>query len=146
MEYNNEIIIDLPREKIMKFWMEPEMMKKWSPTLEKIELVKGKAFTPGANSKFIFKAEAGKRPMEMHETILEIEIPKVFNYLYEMDGVKNWSNNEFLEIDSGKTKWLAHNKFVFDFDISDQEEKLIEQFSKQTMEDMLHFKKFVENA
>lgn len=145
MEYSNEIVINLPREEIMKFWMDPEMMKKWSPTLETIELVEGKAFTQGAKSKLIFKVEKGKKPVEMLETIIKIEIPTIFNYLFEMDGVKNWSDNEFRKIDANKTQWIAHNKFAFDFDITDQEKKLIEQFSKQTMEDMEHFKRYVEN-
>ena len=142
MEYTNEILIDVPQKQLVELLVNPELMKKWSPTLQSVELLEGKALVAGAKSKLIF--DTGDSLLEMIETLTEIELPNIYNCLYESEGVKNWSNNTFSAVSPNQTKWFASNRFEFAFDISDREKKMIKEFSEQTRADMVYFKEYAE--
>lgn len=88
----------------------------------------------------------GKREIEMIETITKRNLPDEFAGTYEAKNVFNIISNKFIEMDQGKTKWVAHNEFILKGFM-----KLFGlfgpgMFKKQTMKYMKQFKSFAENA
>ena len=108
MKYSNEILIDLPREKVIELFDNPDNMKYWQKGLVSFEHISGEPGKPGAKSRLKYKM--GKRAIEMIETITDRNLPEEFHGTYEAKGVFNIQKNYFHEID-GKTKWISEAEF-----------------------------------
>lgn len=111
MKYTNEVIIDLPLQKVLELFDSEENMFKWQPELISFEHVSGDKGEVGAKSNLLYKM--GKREVEMVETIIKKDLPGEFNFTYEAKGVWNEMKNSFVEVDPSKTKWISHSEFRF---------------------------------
>lgn len=111
MKYTNEVVIDLPREKVIELFDNPDNMKHWQPGLVSFDHISGTPGQPGAKSKLCF--QMGKREIEMIETITERNLPDEFNGIYEAKGVFNILKNRFIVLDEKHTKWVAETEFQF---------------------------------
>ena len=111
MTYSNEIEIDLPREKVILLFDNPENLKKWMPGLISFEPVSGIPGQPGAVAKLKF--QMGKRMMEMTETVTVRQLPDEFSGTYEMKNVYNEVKNKFIPLGPDKTKYLTESTFHF---------------------------------
>lgn len=110
MRYQLELEIDLPRERVIELFLDPENLPKWQPDLVSFEQVSGgEARAVGAKTKQIHKL--GKREVEMIETITAHNYPDEFSATYEADGVWNLVENRFLDVDERKTKWILESEF-----------------------------------
>lgn len=142
MRYRNEIEIDLPREKVIELFDNPDNLKKWQPGLVSFSEVSGRPGQPGAKSKLVF--EMGKRRIELIETITQRNLPDEFAGTYETKGVFNKISNHFIDMGNGKTKWVADNEFQFQGFMKVMGWLMPGAFKKQSQQYLELFKKFAE--
>jgi len=111
MKYTCETIIQLPRQRVIELFDNPENLKFWMPGLEKFEHIRGEPGKPGSQSRLEFKM--GKRKMVMIETITVRNLPTEFSGTYEVNNVSNEVRNFFEELPDGTTKYSTENYFRF---------------------------------
>ena len=143
MKYTINIDIDLPKEKIIELFDNPDNMKYWQKGFISIESISGTPGQVGAKSKLKYKM--GSREIEMIETITKRDLPNEFSGTYEAKGVWNLNKNYFIELDVNRTKWKSEVEFKFTGFM-----KLIAflvpgSFKKQSMKYLTDFKEFAEN-
>ncbi len=144
MEYTVEKTINLPREKTVALFDDPDNLPKWQPGLRSFDLISGERGQPGAKSRLVF--DTGKRKMEMIETITARNLPDEFSAIYETKGVRNISRHYFFEDEPGKTRWVNENEFYFSGMMKIVALFMRSAFPKQTAAFMDDFKTFAENA
>ncbi|MEO1289115.1 MAG: SRPBCC family protein [Chloroflexota bacterium] len=145
MRYQIEVIIDLPRDRVIELFDNPDNMPKWQPTLTNFEHLEGEAGQAGAKSRLTYKL--GNRNMEMIETIIERNLPEKFSGTYETDSALNINHNTFHVISDNQTKWVTDTEFEFR-SLSMKLMGLVAPFlfKNQTRKFMNDFKTFAENA
>ncbi|POH56842.1 SRPBCC family protein [Arthrobacter glacialis] len=109
MEYTQDIIVNVPRQRFIELFDNVENMQQWMDGLLSFEPLTGVPGQAGATSKLTFKR--GRGTMEMVETIVRRELPDHFDANYDAKGVHNICENQFIELDGTATKWVAHNIF-----------------------------------
>lgn len=144
MKYTSEILIDLPRARVIELFDDPGNLKQWQKGLQSFEHLSGTPGQPGATSKLRF--DMNGRRIEMVETITRRNLPDEFSGTYEASGVYNVVENFFAEEVPHRTKWTAINEFRFTGFM-----RLIGllfggSFKKQSMQSMVDFKNFAEGA
>lgn len=145
MKYTTEIIIDLPREEVIKSLDSAENMKHWQKGLVSYELLSANPKAVGAKMKLEYKM--GKRNVVMTETITKSEFPNEFHATYDAKGVHNIQRNYFHEVDSSTTKWVSENEFQFDsFMMKAMGFLMPGAFKKQSKKYLNDFKNFAENG
>lgn len=144
MKYTCEVMIDLPRHRVIELFDSQENLSKWQPGLQSFEHLSGDPGQPGAQSRLIYD-ENGRR-IEMVETILARNLPEEFSATYEAKGVWNSSAHYFHEAGPERTRWVMDNEFKFSGWMSLMGIFMRGAFPKQTMTEMNRFKEFAENA
>ena len=142
MKYTTEIEIDLPRNKVVELFDNPENMKKWMEGLQSFEHISGTPGQSGAKSKLHFKM--GKRDIEMIETVTIRNLPDEFSGTYEAKGVYNVVKNKFIPISENKTKYITEQEFHFNGIMKLMGFLMPGVFKKQSMKYLNDFKKFAE--
>ncbi len=145
MKYISEIVINLPREEVIKKLDNPENMKHWQRGLINYKLTDG---TPGKEgAKMELEYQMGKRTMSMTETIIKNEFPHEFHAQYDAKGVQNIQKNYFQELPDGTTKWVSESEFKFaGFGMKLMAFVMPGAFKKQSMKYLNDFKNFTENG
>jgi len=144
MKYSTEIIINLPREKVLELFDSTDNLYKWQPTLKSFEHLSGAPGMEGAKSRLIY-IERGKE-LEMTETITKRNLPEEFSGLYETKGVKNTLINDFHEEGPNSTRWVTVSEFKFSGFMKFIAIFMRRAFPKQTLKTMNQFKEFAENS
>lgn len=144
MKYSHEIVIDLPRERVIELFDNPDNMAKWQEGFVSFEHVSGNPGHPRAKSRLLYKM--GKREVEMIETITVRKLPQEFSGTYEAKGVWNEVQNFFHEEGIGKTRWVTENEFQFKGFMKIIAFFMPGAFKKQSYKYMEDFKKFAESA
>ena len=85
MHYKTEIVIDLPRARVIELFDSIDNLKHWQPGLQAIDHISGTPGEVGAKSQLHFLM--GKRRVEMVETITVKNLPDEFTGTYEAKGV-----------------------------------------------------------
>lgn len=142
MQYTTEITIDLPRERVIELFDNPENLPKWQPGLVSFEPLSGTTGQPGARSKLIY--DMGKRRIEMIETITRRDLPDAFDGTYETKGVYNEIQNRFTDLGNGQTKWVSHTTFRFTGLMKLMGWFMAGAFKRQSYKFMEQFKSFAE--
>ena len=142
MHYSATVEIDLPRERVIELFDNPDNMPHWQPSLLGFTHLTGEAGQAGATSEL--KYQMGKREVVMIETITERNLPDVFSATYETKGVWNQVSNHFVEQD-GKTMWTMNTVFKCTGMLRIMAWLMPGMFKKQTTADMLRFKAFAES-
>ncbi|WP_420581143.1 SRPBCC family protein [Reichenbachiella sp.] len=143
MKYTVDIIIDLPRPKVISLFDNPDNMHKWQPDLVSFDHLSGDPGQPGAKSKLHYKM--GKREMEMIETVTKNDLPNEMCGTYETKGVFNIISNRFEEVSEKQTRWVSENEFQFSGYMKLLGIFMKGAFPKQTLKFMNQFKTFAEN-
>ena len=146
MKYTCEIIIDMPREEVIKKLDNADNMKHWQRGLVSYSFIEG---TPGqVGAKMDLEYQMGKRNLKMTETIIENDFPAAFHATYQTKGVNNVQKNFFHEEEGGqKTRWESQSEFQFDsFGMKLMGWLMPGAFKKQSMKYMHDFKAFAENG
>ena len=143
--YTVEIEIDLPRDRVVELFDDPDNLVKWQAGLQSFEHLSGEPGQPGAKSKLVFKV--GKRNVELFETVTERNLPDEFNGMYEWRGGKNTLRNRFIELGPNRTKWES----TCDYEFSGLMMKLMGflfpgKFHEQNMSFLRSFKAFAEEG
>ena len=143
MEFTNEVTVNLPRSRFVELFDDPENLKLWQPGLLSFEAVSGTPGEPGATSRLLYKQ--GRGTMEMLETVTRRELPDAFDGTYDAKGVHNVCRNEFHDIGSTATRWVAHNTFEFSGVMKVLGFVFASMFPKQNLKTMNAFKAFAES-
>ena len=143
MKYICEVLLDLPRDRVVELFDNTENLSKWQPGLQSFEHLHGDPGQPGAKSRMVF--QEGRRRIEMVETITRRNLPDEFSGTYEAKGVKNWVVNRFVD-ESGKTRWIAEQEFQFTGIMKFIAPFMRGAFPKQTQKYLEQFKAFAESA
>ena len=143
MKYTREVVIDLPRDRVIELFDNPDNLPKWQEGLQSFEHVSGEPGQPGAKSRLVYDHRG--RHIEMIETITERNLPGEFSGTYETDGVWNGMKNWFVEDAPDRTRWIAESEFR----CSGLKMKLMTiflrpMFTSTTMKSLRDFKAFAE--
>lgn len=144
MKYTLEIEIDLPREKVIELFDNPDNMKHWQPGFISFEPMSGTSGQVGAKSRLKYKM--GNRDVEMVETITKRDLPHEFSGTYETKGMWNGIQNFFTEAGPNKTKWVSENEFKGSASMNILAFLMPGMFKKQSYQFMVNFKNFAEKV
>lgn len=144
MKYNLDITIDLPRDRVIELFDNPDNMKEWQSGFVSLEPLDGSPGQTGAKSKLLYKM--GRRDIEMIETIIKRDLPNEFSASYEAKGVWNSINNIFSEEDENQCKWVLENEFRFTGFMKIIAFLMPGSFKKETWKMMVQFKNFAERV
>ena len=109
--YTVEIEINLPRDRVIELFDNPDNLFKWQTGLQSFEHLSGEPGQPGARSRLVY--QNGKHRIELIETVTERKLPHEFNGRYEWNGGKNTLRNRFIEIGPNRTKWESTCEYQF---------------------------------
>ncbi|MFC5269841.1 SRPBCC family protein [Adhaeribacter terreus] len=143
MKYTNEIELNLPLNRVIELFDDPENLKHWQPGLQSFEHISGTPGQVGAKSRLKYKM--GNREIEMIETILKRDLPHAFDGTYEAKGVYNIVSNKFIPLGPNKTKWVAENEFRFSGFMKLMGWLMPGAFKKQSQKYLEQFKAFAES-
>ena len=143
MQYSCEVLINLPREEVIKLFDDADNMRRWMEGLQSFEHQSGEPRQPGAKSRLVF--DHNGRRLEMVETIITRNLPKEFSGTYETQGIINKVNNNFYEDGTNRTRWVSKNEFQFSGLMNLTVVFMRNAFPNQTKLHMDNFKKFAEN-
>lgn len=143
MKFTVDIEINKPLEQVLVLFDSPDNMQQWMNGLQVVEHLSGTAGQTGAKSKLKFNT--GKRKIEMIETILERDLPKIFRAKYETRGVENWVSIRFERIHDGVTRYVSENEFRCKGWVKLLAWLMPGAFKKQSLKYLSDFKKFVES-
>ncbi len=145
MKYRISITLNLPRQKVIELFDNPDNMKHWQKGFISFEHVSGTPGQEGAVSNLKYKM--GKRSMELIETILKRDLPEEFHGTYDTKGVHNIQENYFKEIDEHTTEWISVTEFQFSgLMMKAMGFFMPGAFKKQSFKFMEAFKNFAENG
>lgn len=111
MKYSHEIIIDAPRDEVLRKLEDMENIKHWQRGLIGYETLSGQPGNEGAKTRFRFRS--GARKVGLVETILKRDLPYEFHAEYEARGLHNVQKNFFSELPDRKTRWVSQTEFEF---------------------------------
>jgi len=144
MKYTTQIEINLPVDRVIELFDNPDNLKHWQPGLQSFEPISGTPGQPGAKSRLKFKM--GKREIEMIETVTVRNLPEEFSGTYEAKGVLNIVKNKFIPLSANKTKYVAEQEFQFTGFMKLMAWLMPGAFKKQSQKYLQQFKDFAEKA
>ena len=145
MRYQLEHEIDLPRERVIELFLNPENISKWQTSLVTMEQISGEGREVGAQTRQLHRM--GGRELWITETITVNNYPDEFCAVYEGGGTHNLIENRLYKAGENKTRWVL----VSDFSGSKFGIRLMTffmpgMFKKQTQTFMDIFKDFAEKS
>ena len=145
MKYTCTIEINLPINKTVELWEDENNFKSWQDGFDSIEHLSGTPHTKGAKSKILFN---GKRKMELIETIIKSDLPKVKTALYEHIHMTNTQTTRFEPINENKTRYISEVEYTkFNgFMIKMMAKLFPNKFKEQSQKWMNQFKEFAEKS
>ena len=143
MKYTSEILINLPRAKVIELFDNTENRYKWQPGLKSLTHLEGKPGEEGARSELVYEGRKGD--LVMTETIITRMLPEQFHMAYKSRGVYNRLENWFTEKEPGITQWRTVNFFRFGGIMMLMVPFMKQAFIHNTMLNMDRFKLFAEN-
>ena len=109
MKYRTSVELDLPRERVIALFDNPDNYPKWQDSLVNMERLEGEPGQVGTTTRLEHKM--GKREVTMIETVTLRELPDRFTATYEAKGVWNEADNHFDSLDGGRTRWTIESTF-----------------------------------
>lgn len=145
MKYTTEIVIDLPREEVIRKLDNAENMKHWQRGLKNYKILEGTPGTIGAKMELEYLM--GKRQVVLTETITKNDFPNEFHATYSAKSVHNIQRNFFHEIEPSKTRWVSESEFELSGFVMKMMAFLMPgAFKKQSLKYLKDFKNFAENG
>ncbi|RAX48355.1 SRPBCC family protein [Arthrobacter sp. AQ5-05] len=142
MEFTQEPTVNLPRQRFIGLFDDPENLKEWQTGLVSFEGVTGTPGEPGATSRLTYRQ--GRGTMEMIKTVTRRDLPEAFDGSYDAKCVHNACRNAFRDPDGSTTRWVAHNVFGFTGFMRILALLFGPMFKKQSFKMMTAFKDFAE--
>jgi hypothetical protein len=143
MKFSCSVEIEASRERVIKLFEMVEYYPKWQDGFVCMEHTEGDPGKPG--SKSIIRYKAGKRVIELLETIEENNLPDSFKGLYEAKEMVNTNQCRFTET-NGKTVYESEIEYLRFNGLVPKLMALLMpgMFKKQVLKWMNQFKEFVE--
>ena len=141
-KYQNEVIINAPRERVIELFDSSENLKEWQEGFISMEPLEGVPGTVG--SKHTMRYKMGKREIEMIETITKKDLPDLFSGTYEAKNVFNSIDNHFEDLSDGRTRYWTENEFKLSGMMSLFGWLMPGAFKKQSQKYLDNFKDYVE--
>ena len=105
MKINHSIIIDAPRDQIVKYFIDPQYLPKYQDGFLRKEHISGSPGEVGSKSYMVY--QNGKMEMILTETILNNELPDRFEALYEHKHMDNTMTAAFEDMGEGRTRYSS---------------------------------------
>ena len=142
MKYTTEVIIELPRPKVIELFDNTENLYKWQEGLKDFEHIDGEPGQEGGRSRMVYEGRRGD--LHMTETITKRNLPDEFHGIYEARGVYNEIYNYFMETGPDKTTWRTASIFRFSGLMALMAPFMKSAFTSNTLLNMERFKSFAE--
>ena len=143
--YTVEIEINLPRDRVIELFDNPDNLFKWQTGLQSFEHLSGEPGQPGARSRLVY--QNGKHRIELIETVTERKLPEEFNGTYEWKGGTNTLRNRFVALGPSRTKWESTCEYQFSsFMLKMMGFFAPGMFRKQNLKFLQNFKEFCEHG
>ena len=143
MRYTSEILINLPRSKVIELFDNTDNLSRWQPGLKSFTHLEGEPGEVGARSEQVYEGRKGD--LVMTETIRTKQLPEQFHMSYKARGVYNEVENWFTEKEPELTLWRTENYFRFGGVMMLMVPFMKNAFIHNTMLNMDRFKLFAEN-
>ena len=143
MKYTTEIVIHLPRTRVVELFLNADNLTRWQPGLKRIEHLEGNPGEEGARTKYTY--EGRKNDLVLTETITGLRLPEQIHMTYKSRGIFNRVQNHFNETEPGKTLWRIENQFRFGGVMMFMVPFMKQAFIHNTLLNMDRFKIFAEN-
>lgn len=140
MKFSIKTTIQTSREKVVAYFMNTDVMHEWQDGFVSKEELSGIPWKKGATAQLTYKQ--GGRELILLETILENNLPDVFEALYVHTHTTNTMRSAFREINQNETEYFVevdYTKlngfmvkliaFVYPSMFKKQVQKWIKQFS-----------------
>ncbi len=111
MKYTCEILINLPRIRVIELFDSTANLEQWQPGLKSFTHLEGDPGAEGARSELVYEGRKGD--LVMTETITKKQLPEQFHRIYRSRGVYNEVENWFTEKEPGLTLWRTEHLFRF---------------------------------
>ena len=144
MKYTCEVIIELPRDRVLELFDSTENLQKWQTGLKSFEHLEGTPGEPGAKMRLVYDMKG--RTTEMVETVTARNLPDGLTFTYEAKGVWNECENKFVDNGNGGTRWVMDSEFRCKGFMALLTLLAPGMFKKQTSSEMKKFKNFAESA
>lgn len=112
MKFKCSVTIDLPIDRVIQLFDNPNNLKEWQDGFVSFEHLSG---TPGeTGAKSLIKYKHGKREMELIETITVKNLPEEFSGTYEHKHMDNTLKNSFVALSDQQTRldcYIHYTKF-----------------------------------
>ena len=108
LQYTQQIEIDRPLDKVIKVFVNRDLLPQWQPGL-----ISSEQIAHGRQPGYKLLYQFGKRKMVMTETILRNELPPHYDASYKMKSLYNEVHHTFESIDTFRTRWTCHTTFHF---------------------------------
>lgn len=105
MTFTCSVDIQLPIDRTVALFEDPEHLDKWQDGFISMEHLSGNPGEPGSQTRFLYRI--GKREIELIETIRINNLPEVFEGLYEATAMTNVMTNRFSKLGDAGTRWEA---------------------------------------
>lgn len=110
MKFTCRVEINLPKEKTVEIWKAPANLKHWQDGFDHYEHLSGKMDTVGSKGMLHYNIKG--KPMELEETIIEINLPHLMEGEYVHKHMTNRMRNTFQELGPEKTIWTAEIHYI----------------------------------
>jgi len=144
MKFKLELTIKKSQKIVWNIFTDTENLKKWQPTLKKIEIINGTPGQPGAVSKLTY--EENEREFSLTEKITYREESHCLESAYENDFAHNTDRNTFAELSPNEALWTFETEYKFKTPVMKIAGPLVKKnFIRRAQRDMERFKEFAES-
>ena len=103
MKFTCSVDIDLPRDRVVELFDNPDNMQHWQEGFVSFDRISGKHGAPGSKSKLVYLN--GKRKIELIETLDVYNLPEEMSGSYDHSNMTNSMKNFFHVLGDNKTRW-----------------------------------------
>lgn len=137
--------IYVPRDKVVELWYNPENLQHWQEGFESYKYISGEVGQIGSKTLLTYNNKG--TVFDLEETIIENNLPEVFEGEYSHVTMINRMRNTFVALDQNTTIWKAEIHYThfhgWAMKLFGYFGKKI--FKKQTQKWLDNFKTFAEN-
>jgi hypothetical protein len=144
MEYTTDLLIELPRNKVIQFFDNTAYASQWQPGIKSLKLIDGTDREAGARYRIVYEGRKGDLTVE--ERVLKRNLPDEYTVFQRSRGVKNTIKHIFFETAPQQTMWRTVNHFRFGGMMRLMAPFMKSAFSSNTLLHMERFKIFAEQS
>jgi len=144
MKFTCQVDINVPRDRVVELFDNPDNMQHWQDGFVSFESLSGEPGMPGAKSKICYRMN--NRDMELTETILVNDLPNELTGDYRFFQGANTMKNTFERLPNGGTRYKSEVDYYETnaFMMKVMMKFFPKMFKKQVQKWMDQFKAFAE--